>query len=78
MDTLLNPVVIFEVLSESTERYDRGEKFAHYRRLPCSGRLPRPGRLRRRTLTGPEDGRPLPVRPQRLGGLDAERPAGGA
>jgi Uma2 family endonuclease len=32
-DTLLNPAVIFEVLSESTERYDRGEKFAHYRRI---------------------------------------------
>lgn len=32
-DTLLNPSVIVEVLSESTERYDRGEKFAHYRRL---------------------------------------------
>lgn len=32
-DTLLNPQVIIEVLSESTESYDRGEKFAHYRRL---------------------------------------------
>ena len=29
-DTLLNPVVIVEVLSESTEAYDRGEKFEHY------------------------------------------------
>ncbi len=33
VDTLLNPMVIVEVLSESTEAYDRGEKFAHYRRL---------------------------------------------
>lgn len=33
IDTLLNPGVIIEVLSESTEAYDRGEKFAHYRRL---------------------------------------------
>ena len=33
IDTLLNPMVIMEVLSESTEAYDRGEKFAHYRRL---------------------------------------------
>lgn len=33
IDTLLNPQVIIEVLSESTEAYDRGEKFAHYRRL---------------------------------------------
>jgi Uma2 family endonuclease len=32
-DTLLNPQVIFEVLSPSTEAYDRGEKFDHYRRL---------------------------------------------
>ncbi len=33
IDTLVNPTVIVEVLSESTEAYDRGEKFAHYRRL---------------------------------------------
>lgn len=33
VDTLLNPTVIIEVLSPSTEAYDRGEKFAHYRRL---------------------------------------------
>ena len=32
-DTLLNPTVIVEVLSPSTEGYDRGAKFAHYRRL---------------------------------------------
>ncbi|HEX7677672.1 MAG TPA: Uma2 family endonuclease [Thermoanaerobaculia bacterium] len=31
-DTLLNPTVFVEVLSESTEAYDRGEKFAYYRR----------------------------------------------
>jgi Uma2 family endonuclease len=29
-DTLLNPVIIIEVLSESTEAYDRGKKFEHY------------------------------------------------
>lgn len=29
-----NPTVLFEVLSDSTEAYDRGEKFAHYRRIP--------------------------------------------
>ncbi len=33
VDTLLNPTVIVEVLSPSTEAYDRGEKFAHYRKL---------------------------------------------
>ena len=32
-DTLLNPRVIVEVLSDSTEKYDRGTKFAHYRQL---------------------------------------------
>ena len=32
-DTLLNPTVIIEVLSESTEAYDRGRKFEHYRPL---------------------------------------------
>jgi Uma2 family endonuclease len=33
VDTLLNPNLIVEVLSPSTEAYDRGKKFAHYRRL---------------------------------------------
>ncbi len=32
-DVLLNPTVIFEVLSPSTERYDRGRKFLHYREI---------------------------------------------
>lgn len=32
-DVVLNPTVIFEVLSRSTEGYDRGEKFEHYRTL---------------------------------------------
>lgn len=34
VDTLLNQALIIEVLSDSTERYDRGAKFAHYRTLP--------------------------------------------
>ncbi len=33
-DVLENPSLIVEVLSASTEAYDRGEKFALYRRLP--------------------------------------------
>ena len=33
-DTLLNPTVIIEVLSPSTETDDRDDKFARYRRLP--------------------------------------------
>ena len=32
-DILLNPIVVVEVLSPSTEAYDRGDKFAHYRQL---------------------------------------------
>jgi Uma2 family endonuclease len=33
-DAILNPTVIVEVLSESTERRDRGEKFHDYRSIP--------------------------------------------
>ncbi len=33
VDTLLNPSVIIEVLSDTTEAYDRGAKFDHYRSI---------------------------------------------
>jgi Uma2 family endonuclease len=33
-DTLLNPRAVVEVLSDSTEKYDRGAKFGHYRQIP--------------------------------------------
>ena len=33
-DTITNPIVIIEVLSKSTEGYDRGAKFELYRALP--------------------------------------------
>lgn len=33
-DMITNPTLIVEVLSDSTEAYDRGQKFAHYRTLP--------------------------------------------
>ena len=33
-DALTNPISLVEVLSPSTESYDRGAKFAHYRRIP--------------------------------------------
>jgi Uma2 family endonuclease len=33
-DTLLNPSLIFEIFSPTTEAYDRGEKFYHYRKIP--------------------------------------------
>lgn len=32
-EAITNPTLIVEVLSDSTESYDRGEKFAHYMRL---------------------------------------------
>jgi Uma2 family endonuclease len=34
LDTLLNPRAIAEVLSESTEAYDRGDKFELYKQIP--------------------------------------------
>jgi Uma2 family endonuclease len=33
-DTLSNPTVLIEVFSDSTEAYDRGKKFEHYRQIP--------------------------------------------
>ncbi len=33
LDTLLNPIVIVEVMSDSTQKYDRGEKFTLYKYL---------------------------------------------
>ena len=35
VETLLNPQVVIEILSDSTERYDRGAKFAQYQQLPA-------------------------------------------
>lgn len=31
---IVNPILLVEVLSDSTEAYDRGQKAAHYRRIP--------------------------------------------
>jgi len=33
-DTVVNPCFIAEVLSQSTQNYDRGEKFVAYRKIP--------------------------------------------
>jgi Uma2 family endonuclease len=33
-DVITNPTLIVEVLSDSTEAYDRGDKFAYYRSIP--------------------------------------------
>ena len=32
-DTLLNPILVIEILSPSTAAYDRGEKFEHYKQM---------------------------------------------
>jgi Uma2 family endonuclease len=32
-DTVINPTLLVEVLSDSTEAYDRGKKFEHYRQI---------------------------------------------
>jgi Uma2 family endonuclease len=34
VDVLMNPTLIVEVLSESTEAYDRGDKFTYYKSIP--------------------------------------------
>ena len=34
-DTVLNPTLIVEVLSKTTEAYDRGKQFDHYRTIPA-------------------------------------------
>lgn len=31
---IVNPILLVEVLSDSTEAYDRGQKASHYRRIP--------------------------------------------
>ena len=34
LESLTNPSLIVEVLSDSTEAYDRGDKFTHYKSIP--------------------------------------------
>jgi Uma2 family endonuclease len=34
VDALTNPALIIEILSPSTEAYDRGDKFTHYKSIP--------------------------------------------
>lgn len=47
-NTVVNPTLLVEVLSASTEEYDRGEKFAHYKRIPS---------LRQYVLVSPDEHR---------------------
>ena len=37
--TIVNPAVVVEVLSPSTEDYDRGEKVFHYKQIPSLGEI---------------------------------------
>lgn len=38
-NTIVNPALLVEVTSESTEEYDRGEKLANYQRIPSLGAI---------------------------------------
>lgn len=33
-NSITNPTLLVEILSRSTEEYDRGDKFEHYKRIP--------------------------------------------
>ena len=58
-DVLLNPSLLVEVLSDSTEAYDRGDKFALYRQIPSLREylLVSQGRVLVELFTRGEDGR---------------------
>lgn len=73
-ETLLNPSALFEILSRSTERADRGHKFAHYQLIPSLREYvlvaqdemrveryaPAPGAWTLHVLTRPDDVLELP------------------
>lgn len=58
-DVVRNPILIVEVLSKSTEAYDRGDKFALYRHLPslCAYLLVTQQRPQAELYTREPDGR---------------------
>lgn len=58
-DLLLNPVLLVEILSDSTEAFDRGKKFEHYRRIPtlCEFLLIAPDRCKIDQHVKQEDGK---------------------
>lgn len=35
VSAVVNPTLLCEVLSRSTEQYDRGDRFEHYKRIPA-------------------------------------------
>jgi len=67
VDTLLNPSLIVEVLSPSTEAYDRGRKFEHYKTIePLREYLITPDRIRADLFVRQDDGRWLLTSADRL------------
>jgi len=68
VDTLLNPSVIVEVLSASTEAYDRGRKFEQYQPIDslCEYLLVSSDRVHVDLYTRQPDGRWLPTSANRL------------
>src|SRR5262245_10680237 len=58
LDTLLNPTLLIEVLSPTTEGYDRGRKSAHYRTLDSLSEylLVSQEEVRAELFTGQDDG----------------------
>ncbi len=69
-DVLTNPKVIVEVLSEGTERYDRGEKAEGYRATPSPCRITSSSANTRRTSStsrGERTARGRSARPRRAG-----------
>jgi Uma2 family endonuclease len=57
-NSVTNPTLLVEVLSQNTEEYDRGEKFAHYKRIPSLRQyvLVSPGHRRVEVWTRAADG----------------------
>lgn len=70
LDTLLNPTLIVEVLSPSTEATDRGRKFAHYRTIESLAEvvLVSQERVQGGALLAPTGGWLAPLRGQPAGG----------
>lgn len=67
--TLLNPKVVVEVLSASSEAYDRGEKFGHYRAIPSVAEYVLVSRARPRIEVYVRDGDAWVMRVSEAGGI---------
>jgi Uma2 family endonuclease len=54
--SVTNPTLLVEVLSKSTEAYDRGEKFTHYKRIPSLRQYVLVSQMERRVEVWTRDG----------------------